>query len=275
MALQTSSKTELTFQQDSTLTEHKTTVVAIHTFDSLDEANKQLFKSGSASTYALTTTSTIFHPQGGGQPSDTGTITTPSGTIFTVEAVRTDALHPEQVLHFGQFSTESPTPAPESCPPGSTVIQCIDAAKRLLYSRYHTAGHVLGAAVRHLLQDTIPGFDELKASHFPDAAACEFAGSIDGAHKPAIQAKVDEYVAAGLDVGIEWWDRERFQREGLLRLVPEGEMPGEGWRVVRIRGAECYPCGGTHVATTAECGETVVRKIARKAGVSRVSYALK
>lgn len=128
--------------------------------------------------------------------------------------------------------------------------------------------------MRHLLEREIPDFDELKASHFPDSAACEFKGLIDGKHKAAIQARVDEYIAKDMPVEVEFWDYEEFEKNGVpppdRTLAPEGEK----FRVVRIRGCEVYPCGGTHVESTAKCGKTTVKKVSRSKGTSRVSYAV-
>jgi Ser-tRNA(Ala) deacylase AlaX len=195
---------------------------------------------------------------------------------FDVLSARTSAIHQGLVLHFGKF-----TPAEANFKVGESCTQAIDREKRLLFSKYHTAGHVLGSAVRHLLENEVPGFDELKASHFPDSASCEFAGSIAGSHKEAIQQRLDEFITAGMPVEIEWWSEEDFQREGVARLLPDdatreamGVKPGEKFRMVRIVGAEVYPCGGTHVRTTDACGKTVVRKIGRSKGTSRVSYTL-
>ena len=127
--------------------------------------------------------------------------------------------------------------------------------------------------------DPIPeveGFDELKASHFPDAASCEFAGLIEGKWKDAIQKKVDEYVNDDLPVEIEWWSEDDFKKNGLERLITDNPnvAAGEKFRVVKIVGADTYPCGGTHVDSTAGCGKTTVRKISRSKGTSRVSYAV-
>jgi Ser-tRNA(Ala) deacylase AlaX len=228
--------------------------------------------------------STIFHPQGGGQPSDIGSICIadqPSGLKFDVLSVRMDAVVEGQVLHFGRFvpthldPVTSVSNSSSEFRVGGAVDQAIDADARLLYSRLHTAGHVLGAAVRHILKDEIAGFDELKASHFPESAGCEFQGLIQGAWKGPIQDKVDEYVKRAMPVEIEWWDEGDFRREGLERLIPEKALPdGEKWRVVRIVGAECYPCGGTHVEKTDLCGKTTVKKISRSKGTSRVSYSV-
>lgn len=81
-----------------------------------------------------------------------------------------------------------------------------------------------------------------------------------------------------MPVTIEFWSEDDFRREGLERLIPDPETvgleKGEKFRVVRIQGAEVYPCGGTHVEGTKGCGRTTVRKISRQKGQSRVSYVL-
>jgi len=198
--------------------------------------------------------------------------------------VRHSITAPSLVLHFGHFPSSTP---PASFSEGAMIEQHINADKRLLYSRLHTAGHVLGAAVRHVLENKIDGFDELKANHFPDAAACEFKGLISGDQKAPIQAKLDEYVEKHMPVEVQFWSKDDFREHGLERLIPDDET----WeaiketdreeeerlgriRVVNIVGAEVYPCGGTHVEHTGECGKVTVRKIGRQKGTSRVGYAV-
>ncbi|KAF5599486.1 alanyl-tRNA synthetase [Fusarium pseudoanthophilum] len=265
-------RTVLTFQRNAKLHSLQTLIAAIRPFGSLETENRELFKQGTDEDYAVVTEETIFHPQGGGQPSDVGKITDEAGAAFTVASARMDAVRDGQVLHFGRFESD------KKFTEGHKVTQEIDVEKRLLYSRYHTAGHVLGSAVNHLLKDTVEGFEELKASHFPDSASCEFQGLIDGKYKEPIQKKVDEFLAAKMPVEIDWWDAEEFRKNGLEHLTPDASLLGPGetkFRVVRIVGAEVYPCGGTHVDTTDLCGETTVKKIARSKGKSKVSYLVK
>jgi Ser-tRNA(Ala) deacylase AlaX len=191
-----------------------------------------------------------------------------SSRTFNVTAVRMDAVANGQVLHLERFLPgHSPFAEDES------ATQEIESEKRLLYSPLHTAGHVLGAATRKLLEHEVEGFDELKASHFPDMASCELAGSIAGSHKQAIQKQVDEFVESDLPVEIDWWSEQDFEDQGLERLiVGNGNVaPGEKFRVVKIVGADTYPCGGTHVDSTKGCGKTTVKKISRSKGTSRVS----
>lgn len=261
-------RTRLLFHHDAKLYRTLTKVVAVCPFTELEESNRTLFKQGTEQNYVIITEETIFHPQGGGQPSDTGRMTGSAGAKFNVVSAKMDTVNDGQVLHFGQFDGESRFLR------GDSVEAEIDVEKRLLYSRLHTAGHVLGAAVRHLLEKEIEGFDELKASHFPDSAACEFKGLIEGKWKDPIQERLDRYIAAKMPVEIDWWDVDDFKAHDLERLIPDQSIvaPGEKFRVVNIVGAEVYPCGGTHVDTTDLCGTVTAKKISRSKGVSRVSY---
>jgi len=268
-------RTYLAFQHNAKLHSLQTIIKSVHPFTAIEDANRQLFKEGSEQDHVVVTEQTIFHPQGGGQPSDIGKIIDQSGMSFAVKTVRMDAVSDGQVLHFGRFSSSNSSESGVGVfKVGDTVEQEIDVEKRLLYSRLHTAGHVLGAAVRHLLEKEIEGFDELKASHFPDSASCEFQGTIEGKWKDPIQNKVNEYIAAKMPVEVAWWDEEDFVKRGLERLIPDRSLvaPGEKFRVVNIVGAEVYPCGGTHVDTSDLCSETKVKKISRSKGTSRVSY---
>ncbi|MEQ6329237.1 hypothetical protein VLF92_13070, partial [Pseudomonas chengduensis] len=183
------------------------------------------------------------------------------------QSITQSTLYP--TLHLVRFT--SPSPSNNLPPPSTRILLTVNPTKRALYSRLHTAGHILGGAVRSCVSASIPDFDELKASHYPGSASCEFQGLISGDFKPAIQAKVDEIVASAEPVKISFWGREDFEREGLERLVPEGwDWEGDGnggkLRVVRIGEVDVYPCGGTHVERTDLVGKVGVRKIARQKG---------
>ncbi|KAH9906299.1 ThrRS/AlaRS common domain-containing protein [Xylariomycetidae sp. FL2044] len=266
-------RTVLAFQRNAKLHNLKTVVTAIRSIASLEEANIALYKQAQEGDHVVVTEQTIFHPQGGGQPSDIGVMTGADGATFDVSTVRMSAVAEGEVLHFGRFGNASSV-----FNPGDTITQTIDSEKRNLYSRYHTAGHVLGSAVRHLLEKEVANFDELKASHFPDQAACEFQGLIEGKWKDAIQGRLDEYIEKDMPVEIAFWDEEDFRANGIARLIPDRKAMGmtddEKFRVVKIVGAEVYPCGGTHVDSTQLCGKTNVKKISRAKGNSRVSYVL-
>lgn len=263
-------RTEPLYQKDGQLHTHTSSITSIQPLSALPPETQALFKPPPESTpYILTTPSTIFHAQGGGQPSDTGTIalaSSPSTPTFHIHQVRKLA---PTILHMGVFAPVPHTPFPT----GIQITQTIDVDKRILHSRLHTAGHILGLAINLLTASGAlpPDLIDGKASHYPSAAFVEFTGLIPSTAKSAIQAKVDELVAQNLPVGIHFWteDEARSRCSGVV-----GEVKGDadGVRVVKIGEVGSYPCGGTHVLRLAECGKVVVRGVKRQKGVSKVSY---
>lgn len=145
--------------------------------------------------YAITLERTLFHPQGGGQPSDSGTI----GTI-PVESVMTRG---EQVVHI----------VAQPLPLGETT-QCVDAAVRHLHSRLHSAGHIIGQAGETF------GWRPVKAHHWPNEGRITFAAGEGGTLPEAAQ----------LLAIIRQWQNDNLARridfDGGLRQVGFGELPG-------------------------------------------------
>ncbi|EKG14421.1 Threonyl/alanyl tRNA synthetase SAD [Macrophomina phaseolina MS6] len=261
--------TKLLYQHDGMLLTNGSKVVSVTHVSGLPEADSALLKKASTDEldYAVVTEETIFHVQGGGQPSDTGSMRAEQAS-FEVQAVRRAS--DGRVLHFGRFA--------DGChvfSPGQTVQQAIDADKRLLHSRIHDAGHIVGLAVRQVATEhaELAGLTELKAQHSPEAAYVEFQGLIDGKYKAMIQEKVDAIVDRDLPVEVRWWPEAELREKCVF--VPSGMAASEAGQLLRavdIVGAGAYPCGGTHVTSTKLCGTVQVRKISRSKGVSRVSY---
>ncbi|KAG1326225.1 alanine--tRNA ligase 1 [Cocos nucifera] len=105
---------------------------------------------------------TIFHPQGGGQPADTGFITNPSSDFkFMVEDVR---LKDGLVFHYGFFN-DVQEGWKSKLKEGQEVSLYVNAERRDLNSRLHSAGHLLDICKCNLgLSHLEPG----KGYHFPD-----------------------------------------------------------------------------------------------------------
>ena len=266
-------RTELVYQQDGERLLHTTKILSIVPVSALATPDQSLVKDSSDIEHAVITDSTIFHVQGGGQPSDTGFIKSDvaanADSVFEVKSVR----HPaqgSQILHLGRFVPVGAT----GFDAGEPVRQHVDAEKRHLYSRLHTAGHILGLAINALCREgVLPPLAESKASHYPESAAVGFGGTIEGKHKDAIQAKTDEFVRSARPVKIHWWPMEELLEK--CSGVAEGfELPDEEvvGRVVEMEGLGSYPCGGTHVRDCSQVGKIEVKKISRSKGISRVSY---
>lgn len=284
MASLPSEKTEALYQKDGTLHTHSSTLTSISPLSSLPSEVQSLFKPPqdiNAEPFILTMPQTIFHAQGGGQPSDTGTITkdrdqsadAQNQTVFNVHQVRKPA--PDAaILHLGTFS--APSEAAGFCP-SDALTQAIDQEKRLLHSRYHTAGHVIGVAINHLAKtdsqnsgipaDVVDG----KASHYPGSAFVECAGLIPGSSKAPIQELVDKLVAEDLPIHIDFYT-EAQANERCISGADGITGDENGVRVVEIGDRGSYPCGGTHVQTLKELGRVVIRGIKRQKGISKVSY---
>ncbi|MFQ6661709.1 hypothetical protein Gotur_029772 [Gossypium turneri] len=121
---------------------------------------------------ALILDNTIFHPQGGGQPSDTGFIcVTDSNLRFCVQDVRSkDGV----VFHYGVAEDSSMENELEQGK-GKEVILQVDESRRRLNSRLHSAGHLLDVCMRNV------GFGHLepgKGYHFPDGPFVEYKGTV-------------------------------------------------------------------------------------------------
>ena len=275
----TDQKTDPLYHREGHLHSHTSTLTSISPLSSLPPDVQPLFKQYPADShpYILITPSTIFHAQGGGQPSDTGTITLLSPTAsgldpkFTVRQVR--KVDPA-ILHLGTF--EPGDVVLTEAEVGAGIKQDVDVPTRVLHSRLHTAGHVLGLAIALLSRAGEAGLPadlkDGKASHYPGAAFVENIGLIPGDAKAAIQAKVDELVAQDLPVEIHFWSGERAEKDCISGMDGAAVGEGEEVRVVDIGGMGSYPCGGTHVVSLKDLGRVVVRNIKRQKGISKVSY---
>lgn len=146
--------------------------------------------------------------------------------IFEVLLVRKTS--DGSVLHFGRFSPPS-TSIPSGIAMNQPVSLQIDRVKRNYHSRLHTAGHIIGLAMR-LLQPTLGDRKKVKANHFPGEACMEFEGLLYNEHKPVIQEKVNELVREQLPVQISWWDEgEVEKRKDELDMVEGREVSGMGY----------------------------------------------
>lgn len=224
-----------------------------------------------ASYFAVVLDRTIFHPQGGGQPFDTGVVASAAGVKFTVSEVRANR-EDGVIQHIGTFAEAGTT-----FQAGDEVELQIDEAKRRLHARLHSAGHLLDKAVANLFPEynLIPD----KGYHFADAPYVEYKGTFVPADKrqSALKRLEDEcnrLIAEGSEVTVQ----VVHSKEEVERLCgsasDSGANPTEPVRVVTVCAPLGCPCGGTHVQNTGEIGRIAIPKMSAKKGVVRISYTL-
>lgn len=198
---------------------------------------------------------TVFYANSGGQPGDTGTLTTADGTrIAIANATFIDAAKSE-IAHVA-------APGSPALKAGDVVTAAIDWDKRYARMRMHTALHLLSAALPYPVTGGSVGDTEGRLDFdIPDA----------GLDKDAITAKVSEMAASNAAVTSRWIsDDELAANPGLVKTMSVKPPMGTGRvRLIEIAGLDLQPCGGTHVRSTGEIGALRVTQIEKKGKQNR------
>jgi misacylated tRNA(Ala) deacylase len=201
---------------------------------------------------------TVFYPLGGGQAGDRGTLTLDDGTVINIQDTRKskrERATPDDSVH-----------VPENQMPGSLVVGSkvraqIDWEYRHRLMRFHTATHLLCA----LVPEAVNG-----CSITGEYARMDFAMT-DPLDKAMLQQGLDDLCAKALSTETEWiTDDELKSNPDLVRTMSVQPPIGFGKvRLLRIADTDLQPCGGTHVANTAEISPVLVGKIEKKSKNSR------
>lgn len=203
---------------------------------------------------------TVFYATSGGQPGDTGTLTTAGGvTVLIATAVYTDAAKSEIAHVPAQDIAKLGAPALKV---GDAVTAAVDWDKRYARMRMHTALHLLSAALPYAVTGGSVGESESRLDFdIPEA----------GLDKDAITAKVNEMVGSKAAVTSRWIsDAELEANPGLVKTMSVKPPMGTGRvRLIEIAGLDLQPCGGTHVRNVSEIGAVRVTQIEKKGKLNR------
>lgn len=227
--------TEELFRDDATLLECRAAVLGV------DEHGVELDR-------------TVFYPQGGGQAGDAGTLHADDGRVWTVVDTRKHPGREGVVVHvLAQGSA-----APQT---GTVLSARIDAQRRRAHMRLHTATHLLCALVPHPVDGC-----SITAGY----ARLDF-HMTDPLDKAELSAGLARLVGEAHPVRLRWIsEAELDANPGLVRSMSVQPPRGHGRvRVVDIEGVDMQPCGGTHVANSADIGAVVVTKIEKKSARTR------
>lgn len=204
---------------------------------------------------------TIFYPQGGGQPCDTGLIKGEhsSASVTFVGFSNGTVQHYLPDSYFDEFKE------------GDVVSLSIGEDRRIKNAKLHSSGHLIS----HILEEMYPGLIPIKGYHFEGGAHVEFidednldtTGIIDN-----LNAIIQEDVESDKTIRSTLSNFEEVNeiRPNLAPFIPKDKPT----RVVQIGTYRALPCGGTHVNSLSELTGLKITKLKRKKGNLKVSYMI-
>ncbi len=203
--------------------------------------------------------STAFYPEGGGQPSDLGSLEENGnqGEVIDVQKVG------DVILHHVR---------PNPFKPRQRVVGKVDWARRSSLMRHHTGTHILLGAARRVLGDHVwqhgvqKGVERtrLDISHFK---------RIEPKEVREIERLANAVVMEDRQVRAGWMDRNQAERKYGFELYQGGIVPGKKVRVVEVEGWNTQACAGTHCTRTGEVGFIKITRTERiQDGVERIEF---
>lgn len=213
--------------------------------------------------FKIKLSNTVFHPQGGGQPNDTGEIIQ-NDIVFKIKSAELDKSD-NLLWHVGNYING------QSFQLGTEVEVRISEEARRLHARLHSAGHLLDIAVQRLGYPLVPG----KGHHFPEGSYVEYIGNVPD--RDAALASLNVECAKIIEetkeeVSVNLLAIEEAQK---LFTVPAFLLADQFVRFVKLTQEDngC-PCGGTHVKHVNEICRIQVTRLQKKGKNLRVSYKL-
>lgn len=220
------------YDLDSHLTQHSAVVIAC---------------SPAEQGFDVVLDQTALFPEGGGQPSDTGTIG---------EAV---------VLHVREEGGEIFHRVDRALPVGREVPVRLDWARRFDLMQQHTGEHLLSFSFFHLFSAANVGF------HLAlDYATIDFDKPLS--HEQVLEAErlSNTFVWRNLPVSVTFYESDAEVQALPLRKRAEGLQPPI--RIVSIQDADLCTCCAPHCAQTGEIGLVFVSDAISYKGGTRITF---
>jgi len=200
---------------------------------------------------------TVFYATSGGQPGDTGVLVRAGGARIAIAGTVTGETK-DEIVHQPAEGASLPQV-------GETVTAEIDWERRLKLMRMHAACHLLTVVCPYPITGAAVGEEESRVDFdIPDA----------GVTREGVSAQLMELVRADHPIFARWiTDAELAANPGLVKSKNVRPPLGSGRiRLVCIGedgAVDTQPCGGTHVASTADVGEIHIGKIEKKGRENR------
>jgi alanyl-tRNA synthetase len=202
---------------------------------------------------------TLFYPEGGGQPADTGLLLTREGMVRVENTLRLG----DVILH----QTRG-----EVVKVGERVKGKIDEERRRSLMRHHTATHLLLRAAKDVLGSHIHQAGAQKGSESSRIDLRHYR-HITPEEMQRIEILANQMVIEDSLVSVIWEERTRAEQKYGFELYQGGVPPGKEIRVVRVN-RDVEACAGTHCRSTGEVGPIKIIRIEHvQDGIERIEFA--
>jgi alanyl-tRNA synthetase len=202
---------------------------------------------------------TLFYPEGGGQPADTGTLVSSESMVRVDGVVKVG----EVIFHHvsgGMLSR------------GDRVKGMVDEERRWSLMRHHTATHILLHACKEILGAHIHQAGAQKGAESSRVDIRHFKHiTPDELHR--IEVAANRMIMANqlVETGVE--DRGKAEQKYGFSLYQGGVPPGKDIRVVKVAG-DIEACAGTHCRSTGEVGIIKIIRVEHiQDGIERIEFA--
>jgi len=201
----------------------------------------------------IETDQSVFYPHGGGQLGDTGLAVTAGGDrVAIIDTIKNRDTGKQYHV------VENPSAFTE----GDKLDLELDWSRRYRMMRFHSCLHMLCSLIDAPVTS---------GSIQVDRARLDF-DLQDPIDKDPITQALNDLVARDVAMSTRWiTDAELDAQPELVRTMsvqPPRNAQGT-IRLVEFKGVDLQPCGGTHVASTAEIGAVRVQKIEKKGKQNR------
>jgi alanyl-tRNA synthetase len=207
----------------------------------------------------VVTDQTLFYPEGGGQPADTGTLVSSDSMVHVDGVIKIG----EVILHHVSGGVLRR---------GERLKGMVDEERRWSLMRHHTATHILLHATKDVLGAHIhqagaqkgPESSRVDIRHFKHITPDELR---------RIEVAANRMIMKSQPVEIEIEDRTRAEQKYGFSLYQGGVPPGKDIRIVKVAG-DIEACAGTHCQSTGEVGVIKIIRVEHiQDGIERIEFA--
>jgi alanyl-tRNA synthetase len=201
----------------------------------------------------------LFYPEGGGQPTDTGTLVTSNNVVRVDEVIIKD----DRILHRIKGGVLKR---------GERVKGIVDEERRWSLMRHHTGTHILLRACKEVLG---PHVHQAGAQKGIETSRLDIRhyNHITPEEMKRIEILANHLIMENLPVFIKVEERSRAEQKYGFDLYQGGVPKGRDIRVVQM-GAEVQACGGTHCRSSGEVGIIKILRIEHiQDGIERIEFS--